>query len=256
MHATGECQTSIMAIARPKNPTEKMAETLINKVKALVHELGIGTSVLYLFDKMLRRIPGWGICDYRFFAQNLSDCPRLAVGRSKKYELYWLSKPEPQLTDLGRPVSVILDRFSQGAQCLIAMRDGRLAGCIWYVRNEYIEDEVRVDFVLPDKRLVWDFDVYIAHSDRLGFLFARMWDVFDAKVRSEGAVITLSRINGFNSRSINSHLRLGAQIVGRALFFQFGRLQLMVASQSPYLHLAWSGRAKLYFEFDRCCTKV
>jgi len=245
-----------MAIARPKNPTDTMVDTLVNKLKALVRELGIGTSVLYLIDRMLRRVPGWGICDYRFFAQYLPDKPRLADGRAKKFELHWLSQPDPLLAELGRPESVILNRFSQGARCLIAIREGRLAGCIWYVRSQFIEDEVRVDFILPDKRLVWDFDVYIADSARLGFLFARMWDVFDARLRSEGVEITMSRINGFNARSINSHLRLGAQIVGRALFFKFGRLQLMLASQSPYVHLARRGRSKLTFAFDKNSPKA
>lgn len=224
-----------------------MAVSLILKIKALVREIGLGTSVLYLIDKLLRRVPGWGIYDYRFFAQDLSDKPRLAPGRGMKYQLQWLHQFDMLLSELGRPETVILDRFAQGAQCLVATRDGRLVGCIWHVRKKYVEDEVRVDFCLPDNRLVWDFDVYIAESERIGFLFARMWDVFDARLRSQGVERSLSRINGFNARSMHSHRRLGAKTVGWASFFRFGRLQLMVASQAPYLHLSTSGRPRLGF---------
>jgi hypothetical protein len=242
-----------MAVTLHNNPNRAMTVRLALKIKALVHELGLGTSVLYMVDKLLRRIPGWGIYDYHFVAQDLSDKPRLTIGRGKKYELQWLSGFDPLLSELDRPESVFIDRFAQGAECLAATRDGRLVGCIWHVRDRYIEDEVRVDFLLQDKRLVWDFDVFVADSERLGFLFARMWDVFDARLRSQGAERSLSRINGFNARSMHSHRRLGAQPVGWATFVKLGQLQLMVASKAPYLHLSGSRRPRLGFAPAKDC---
>lgn len=152
---------------------------------------------------------------------------------------------ESALEGLGRPESVLRDRFAQGAQCLLATKEGSVAGCIWFVRTAYAEDEVRVDYLLPlSGDCVWDFDVYVAETHRLGYLFARQWDAFNALLQPQGVRYTVSRINAFNQRSMASHESMGAQGCGRALFLCLGTLQVMVSDRRPYVALG--GRPKLH----------
>ncbi len=218
------------------------------RLRFLVRELGASTAFLYLLGRLLRRISGkCGLYYYLFVAQPLADKPRLPLTRGKAFTFRLIQAPEPLLDSLGRPSAVILQRFAQGAQCLAAIKNGGLAGCIWFVRGTYAEDEVRVDFLLPqDGCCVWDFDVFVAESERLGFLFAKQWDAFDALLKPQGIRYTLSRINAFNQRSIASHRSLGAQICGRALFLRLGQFQWMLSNRRPFI--AFGGRPKLHLD--------
>lgn len=190
----------------------------------------MSASTLYLLDKLLRRLPACRLPTYRFFVQALADKARLPAGRGKAYVTRWLTLDDPVLSQLGRPATVIAERFAQGAQCLVATRDGRLAGCIWFVRACYHEDEVRVDFRLPDPQAVWDFDVFVADGERMGFLFARLWDEFDTHLRTARVAYSVSRISAYNAPSLSAHQRLGAQAYGWATFLCVGPMQFMVAS--------------------------
>jgi hypothetical protein len=154
---------------------------------------------------------------------------------------------DPALAVLGRPSAVLAERFAQGAQCLLATREQALVGCIWCVRGVYREDEVRVDYVLPPTGdCVWDFDVFVAPGERLGFLFARQWDVFDAGLRAQGLRYSISRINAFNQRSLASHRALGARDCGWALFVCLGPAQLMLSDQAPYVALGGRPRLQIH----------
>jgi hypothetical protein len=216
------------------------------RFRLLVRELGASTAVLYLLDRVLRRVNSkCGFYYYHFVAQPLADHPRLPPTRGKAFSFRLVQTPEPILDTLGRPPTVIRQRFMQGAQCLMATKNEALVGCIWFVRGAYAEDEVRVDYLLPqDGRCVWDFDVFVAESERLGFLFAKQWDVFDALLKPQGIRYTVSRINAFNQRSIASHRSLGAQDCGRALFLRLGQFQWMLSNQRPFI--VFGGRPKLH----------
>lgn len=209
------------------------------RVRLLFRELGGLTACLYVMDRLLRRLNRHcGLNYYYFVAQPLADHPRLPPTRAKAFSFRLLQTPEPALDRLGRPPAAIRERFAQGAQCLMATRNNMLVGCIWFIRGAYAEDEVRVDYVLPqDGSCIWDFDVFVAESERLGFLFAKQWDVFDALLRPQGVRYTVSRINAFNQRSITSHRSLGARGCGWALFFRIGPLQWMLSDQRPFVAL-------------------
>lgn len=223
-----------------------MTASTWQRVHPLVRELGLPTTALYLLDRLLRRVSSKsGFYYYYFVAQPLADQPRLASTRGQAFSFRLLEKHEPVLDVLDRPLAVIRERFMQGAQCLVATRNNALAGCIWFIRGAYAEDEVRVDYVLPqDGRCVWDFDVFVAEPERLGFLFAKQWDAFDALLKPQGIRYTVSRINAFNQRSIASHRSLGAHECGRALFLRLGSLQWMLSTQRPFI--AFGGRPKLH----------
>ena len=181
--------------------------------------------------------------------------PRLALNRAKAFSFRSISTPDPLLLALGRPAAVIAQRFAQGAQCLAALKDEQLVGCIWFVRGHYAEDEVRVDYWLPaGDAYVWDFDVFVVDSHRLSLLFPKLWDAFDALLKAEGVVYTLSRINSLNQRSLASHRSLGAADCGWAMFLRLLSFELMVSNLAPYvgagrlkrqaLHLAPLGQAR------------
>jgi hypothetical protein len=216
------------------------------RLHLLVQELGASTAFLYLVDRVLRRINSkCGFYYYHFVAQPLASQPRLPPARGKSFSFRLLENPEPLLGSLDRPTAVISQRFIQGAQCLAATKNDVLVGCIWFVRNAYAEDEVCVDYMLPkDDHCVWDFDVFVAESERLGFLFAKQWDVFDALLKPQGIRYTVSRINAFNQRSVASHRSLGAQDCGRALFLRLGPIQWMLSNLRPFV--AFGGRPTLH----------
>lgn len=216
-----------------------MPNTLWSRLTLLVRELGAPAAVLYGLDRVLRRLHApSGLVFYRFLAQPLQAHARLPSGRGRHFAFRLLQAADPALQALGRPSAVIANRFAQGAQCLLATRDGALAGCIWFVHGRYREDEVRVDYLLPEGgHCVWDFDVFVAPPERLGFLFARQWDVLDALLRPAGVRYSVSRINAFNPRSMASHRSLGATDCGWALFACLGPAQAMVSSVWPYVAL-------------------
>lgn len=220
------------------------------RARLLIHELGPSTTLLYLFKRLLRRINrNCGLHYYRLVVQPLADHPRLPLGRGKKFSFHLLTEFTPILDGLGRPPAVIRQRFTQGAQCLVATKDESLVGCIWFVRGTYAEDEVRVDYLLPRNGCyVWDFDVFVTESERLGFLFAKQWDAFDALLKPLGVSHTVSRINAFNQRSKASHRSLGAIDCGWALFLSMGTFQWMLSNQKPFM--AFGGRPALHINLN------
>jgi hypothetical protein len=223
-----------------------MAMAFLNRLKLLFKELGAVATPLYLADHALRRMaPRSKIVYYRFLAQPLLDQPRVPSARGRALAFRLLRGVEPELAELNRPHEIINQRFARGAQCLLATKGQRVVGCIWFIHQAYLEDEVRVKYVLPaDGHCVWDFDVYVAPSERLGWLFAKQWDAFDALLRPSGVRYSVSRINAFNRRSLDSHKRLGASDCGWALFLCLGSQQCMLSSLHPYL--AWGGLPQVH----------
>jgi hypothetical protein len=215
-----------------------MKSSFLDRLNVTYRELGLLKTLLYLTNRGLGKLhPDDGFFFYRFVAQPVAVQRRLPLNRGKAFRFRVLNEPEPVLDALDRPAEVISGRFSQGAQCLAALKEDRLVGCIWFVRGSFAEDEVRADYWLPSEgTCVWDFDVFVAKSERLGFLFPKLWDTFDAQMRPEGVFWTLSRIDSLNQRSLASHRSLGAADFGWALFLRIGKLELMVSDLSPYLH--------------------
>ena len=218
-------------------------KALVREFRSSVARIGTVDTCLYVASRVLDacfrgRIR---IVKYYFMAQPVAEGSATRGARSGSFVLTFIDGNSPLFAQIERPPEVIAQRFAQGARCLAATTDdATLAGFLWFVVGPYEEDEVRARFdPMPSGRSAWDFDVTILPRYRMGRLFSYLWDRAGSELSSQGVSHTLSRISAFNGPSIASHRRLGARVVGEALFLCLGRLQLMRASVAPRWHLSF-----------------
>lgn len=201
--------------------------------------------LLYLLSRVLNRLFGerLRLVKYYFVAQPVVAAPAPVPQRPRagRFHIDWAPPDHPAFAHCGRPAAVIAARFAQGARCLLATAEhGQLAGFLWYIADGYDEDEVRARFVpAPHGAAIWDFDVTIFPQYRMSRLFAQLWAKATADLASRGVRHTLSRISAFNPMSIASHQRLGATVLGSALFVCVGGWELMLSTRQPRVHLSW-----------------
>jgi len=215
--------------------------SLIQKSKKIINEMGVTAFLLYTLSKILNKLnKKSGIHYYLFVYQEISLAPRLPPHRGKNFTFDILTEYSNILDALPRPQKVIQERFNLGYSCITAKKDGVFVGCIWISLHSYIEDEVRSIYTpQPSGKVAWDFDVFIDPGYRATYLFPKLWDETDAYLRRLGFEATASRISGFNAQSINSHTKLGAEIIGKAIYITIGRLQMSLSSLSPFLHVSF-----------------
>lgn len=210
------------------------------KISTVFHDLGFFDGCCYLFDRVLCRVSTGRIRIFRYniVVQPVMErpfCP-LSKGRNILVREAFPGDKLEGCFPVGR--EVLTERYAQGGRCLIAEKNGDFVGYLWFIKGRYVEDEVRVIFRLPDKKCVWDFDVYIEPKYRIGFAFLRLWDELYNNLNREGVGYSYSRISAFNSVSRNAHKRLGTQILCHASFIKIGDVQLMFAGASPYVNVS------------------
>lgn len=143
----------------------------------------------------------------------------------------------PLIAYFPRPSEIIAQRFARGSVCYAAIVKREFAGHIWLASDFYDEDEVRCRYALPsDRQSVWDYDVYVEPSYRLGRALGRLWKAVDATLSTQGVRWSVSRISLFNVASIQTHERLGAIHLATGVFVVLGPMQLSLFSKVPYLH--------------------
>lgn len=210
------------------------------RLRKLVQNLGYFNSILYLINRLATKVKiKHCFIKYYFVAQPLGMQAFLPKGRGKNLEVIELPsgfQPHP----CPRPEAVIADRYRQGAVCLAAYKDYEFAGCFWYLKQQYQEDEVRCLYKLASGNVVWDFDVYVEPKFRLSPVFLKLWDEASVKLTTEGVGWSFSRISAFNALSLSSQKRMGALVIGWAVFMRLGLMQLTVASLFPYIHISLS----------------
>ena len=216
---------------------------LLAKFRAAAAAMGFRNACLFAATRLLHACFGTRvrIVKYYFMTQPLTPPDQAALARSGSFAFSWIESVCPLFEQIDRPAEVLAQRFAQGARCLAALtRDDELAGFLWFVVGPYDEDEVRARFVpQPAGAAAWDFDVSIVPRYRMGRLFSYLWARASAELVAHGVNKTVSRVSAFNPASLASHSRLGAEIVGEALFLCAGRVQLMKSSLAPKWHLSW-----------------
>ncbi len=210
---------------------------MIKKIIALSQQIGLVNVYLYSINRILSFFPSSKLIKYFYVAQKLSKQPLLSAKRGKNIEIVDFvnsgNHPCP------RPPEVINDRYKQGATSLIAYKNGEFAGCLWYIKDKYKEDEVNCLFELPANDSVWDFDVYVEPKFRLSPVFLKLWDYTSDRLIKENCHWSLSRISAFNPNSLFSHKRMGAVIIGWAVFICLGGIQVTIANVSPFFHVSF-----------------
>jgi len=214
--------------------------SLIKKTTNLFKEMGVFTSLLYLLSKLIKKISSKShLYYYVLVRQKVHQTPLLPPHKGSKFKFQVLEKNCRLLESLPRPNTVIKERFDRGYKCIAATKDDKFVGCIWLALDSYIEDEARAIFSpQPLGKVAWDFDVYINPTQRLSYLFPKLWDQTNTYLKEFGFEATDSRITGFNIHSINSHKKLGAEVMAKAIYIKAGRIQVSLSSTSPYFHLS------------------
>ena len=204
-------------------------------------ELGSINACLYIINRCCKiiNIPVF-LVKYYFVSQVFHHKPLLPENRGKKLAIKDLPVSYQDKHPCPRPLDVIKDRYKQGAKCLAVYKQDEFAGCFWYVKKQYLEDEVRCVFELLDDDAVWDFDVYVEPKFRLSPVFLKLWDYASQKLLLDGYHRSISRISAFNSMSLSSHKRMGAMPLGWAFFLCIGSVQFMLSSLFPYVHLSFN----------------
>jgi hypothetical protein len=227
--------------------------SLWSRLRGKVRTLGCWNALLFTLAMLLRRgsFGSVRLVKYYFVAQPVAHTAVSPGGAAARLQIHVADREDAMLACVPRPAAVITDRFAQGARCVIAQRDGELAGFIWLAPERYREDEVRCLYRwTPASRAAWDFDVFIAPAYRMSRLFGRLWARAHELLLTQGIEWTLSRIDAFNAESLAAHRRLGARSLGCGYFLVAGPVQLMLATVAPYLHLSLNDGQQPQLRFD------
>lgn len=213
---------------------------MIRKIRTATAELGWKAAALYSINYLVEKIGLQSpIYYYYLVAQPLADRAKLPRGLARKIEVREIVAEDAECEQMPVSLQVVRKRFEQQAMCLGAFKDGKLIGYLWLCFGPYEEDEVRCRFIpQPEKCAAWDFDVYVYPQHRIGVGFAALWNETNELLRKRGIKQTCSRVSAFNSMSKRSHEKLGATIVGAAVFVVVGRVQFLFSSRRPYFHLS------------------
>ena len=214
---------------------------MILKLRSTFETFGFVNGMLYFIDRSLARISYNRIRLFKYYLviQTVPESPLLSPRRGKSISIRRITAEESEVVDFPRPRHVIESRYKQNGYCLAAFKDHEIVGYLWLNFTAYEEDEVRSRFIpLPQRKAVWDYDVYVKPRYRLSPIFARLWDEANRLLRERKIKWTISRISAFNPGSISSHARMDSIRVGFAVFICVGNAQFMIASVYPYVHIS------------------
>ena len=220
--------------------------TRVQRIRALVGELGLSIAGLYLVHRIAVRLSRGRarLIPYAFYAQPIGSGLLSAVRHDANTVVVAVASSDPICAAFPRPASVVMQRFDDDARCYVARVKGSFGGYIWISRDRHDEDEVRCRYILSSPKIsVWDFDVYVEPRLRFGRTLVRLWSHVDQAMASEGVRWSFSRISLFNSGSAAAHRRLGAVRRGTAVFLVLGPAQLALLSVAPFVHASWGNSA-------------
>lgn len=220
---------------------------MLGSLKSAIRELGFVNGIIYLSGRVIKVISGGRsrVVRYYIVAQPVPS-PFVAVCRPSDTEkVEEMREWDPLIGVFPRPAEELKSRFDRGHLCLAAKSKGNFAGYLWFARDWYEETEVRCRFVLVEPlSSAWDYDAYVDPRYRLGRTFARLWDAGNERLAASGVRWTFSRISAFNAQSLQSHRRLGIQILETLTFICIGPLQLTLMSCKPFINLSWNGAGR------------
>jgi hypothetical protein len=227
---------------------------MLRKIIGPFREFGLACGLLYAIDRVLSSLsPRLRLHVYEFMVQPITDKPLLPGGLVKQLEVREIKGGDPEIGLMPVRPEVLRARLAQNAVCLGAFRKDAWIGYMWFCSGTYDEDEVKCTYVLGRAReSVFDFDFYIFPEHRMGLGFAGLWHRANEFLSRRGIRYTFSRLTRFNVASRRAHQHLGWKIVGQALFLQAWRLEIMLATLSPFVHVSMTegGRVRLILRPD------
>jgi hypothetical protein len=213
---------------------------MLVKLMSPFKEFGCFAGLLYAIDRVFQRLsPNLRLYFYELLVQPIPDEPLLPARLSRTLEMREIGPDAPEIARMPARPEIKESRFKQNAICLGAFRKSEFIGHIWFCFPVYEEDEVRCTYVLPEgNQAVFDFDLYLFPEHRMGLGFVGIWNGANEFLRSRGVKFSFSRLTRFNLASRRAHMQLGAQRVGRVFVLQTWRVEFMVATVAPYVHLS------------------
>lgn len=215
-------------------------------------EFGLGAGFLYVLDRVLRSLsPRLGLYVYELMVQPITGRAMLPGNLAKNLSFTEIGRGHPDVALMPAREDIKAQRFEQGARCLGVYRKGTLIGYLWFCFKRYEEDEVRCIYVLSEPETsVFDFDLYVMPEHRLGIGFMAIWHGANQFLHERGVRYTFSRLTRFNLASRRSHAHLGWKCLGRALFLQAWRVEMMLTTMSPYFGLTLSAGQRLQLDLS------
>ena len=225
---------------------------LLSKIVDPFREFGAVVGLLYSIDRLLSSFsPETHLYVYDLMVQPITDRPLVPVRWNKKLEIREIKGGDAELGLMPVRPEVMRARLAQNAICLGAFAKGALIGYMWFCGGSYDEDEVRCTYLMtPAQASVFDFDFYLFPEHRMGLGFVALWNGANEFLNRKGIHYTFSRLTRFNVASRRAHQRLGGRVVGRVLFLQAWRLEIMLATVFPYVSITRSGRVHLKLRPD------
>ncbi len=221
-----------------------LARTL-QRVTSPFTEFGLLPGAVYVVDRAFVRLsPRLRLYFYDLMVQPIPEAPLLPARFARQLEIREIKRGDPEMHLMPVRPEVLQARFEQNAICLGAFHKGQFIGYMWFCFRAYEEDEVRCTFVVtPAECAVFDFDLYLFPEHRLGLGFIGLWHGANEFLRSRGVRCSFSRLTRFNTASRRAHDHLGWKRVCTVVVVQAWSLELMMASQPPYVHLS-AGRSR------------
>jgi len=220
---------------------------MINWFKTSFAQIGKAATFYYIADKILQSTRIGSIYPYYFFSQPLEGNGK-KVRLSKNFEIRRIKEDDPVLLSL-LTSEICQYRFQQNAVCIGAFKDNHPVALLWFTPSTYHEDEVRADFIPPESGC-WDFGVHIEPEYRLTRAFSNLWISSTEIMKEMGYTDSLSRISAFNPGSLKAHMRMGAVLLGKAIFINIGPVQFCCSTRKPRFHIALNSKSRTVFHFD------
>ena len=213
---------------------------ILQKLRSTSRELGVLSGSIYVLSRALKKIsPESGIFFYDWTVQPITENRILPEKRASRYTHRIIVGDDPLFKEMPVLPELIEHRIRQQVECLALFKDDALVGFIWFAFGSYVEDEVRINFLLePQTQSVFDFNLYIFPKYRLGYAFAAIWDVANRYLYRHGVRYTYSRITHIKRNSLASHNRLGASIIGWSITIKITRFELTL-TRNPF-NVFWS----------------
>jgi len=217
-------------------------QTILQKIRQNLDELGIMNALLYLFNKLLYRVSFKKVFlhKYHITRQPVITQKLVQTNKALDIEIRQINADDELLRQMDRPFGTLQTRFDRGGECFVALKRGKFAGNLWLNFECYQEDEVRCTYMLrPAGKAAWDYDVFVVPEFRFSYAFAKLWDHANAVMFQRGILYVYSRINFYNISSLRAHKRLGSEIIGSIVFITIGNCQLSISTRfKPFLTIS------------------